>query len=254
LKQNWGLPSKRKKEAFILKKKHIPWAVILTVLLIDQVSKLLVKTHMTLGESISVLGNWFYLHFTENYGMAFGLEFSGEYGKLVLSLFRIIALIFIGWYTHKLIKKDAPAGLLICMGLIFAGALGNIIDSAFYGLIFSESYFSQAATLFPEGGGYGTFLHGKVVDMFYFPVIRGYYPSWFPIWPGQEFVFFRPVFNVADASITLGVFTLLVFQKRLFAFEHLGQDEVETEGQAEEVVPQAPAESLEEDLLKGQAS
>lgn len=237
-----------------MKKKHIPWVIILLVLLIDQVSKILVKTQMTLGESIPLLGNRAYIHFTENYGMAFGLEFSGEYGKLALSLFRIIALIFIGWYTHKLIKKDAPAGLLVCMGLIFAGAMGNIIDSAIYGLIFSESYFSQVATMFPEGGGYGTFLHGKVVDMFYFPVLRGYYPEWFPFWADREFIFFRPVFNVADASITLGVFSLLIFQKRLFAFEHTGQEIKETQKQSEDVGSSAPAESVVEDIHQEPAS
>lgn len=237
-----------------MKKKHIPWLVILTVLLVDQVSKFVVKTQMTLGESIPVVGNWFYLHFTENYGMAFGLEFSGEYGKLALSLFRIVALVFIGWYTHKLIKKDAPAGLLVCMGLIFAGAMGNIIDSAFYSLIFSESYFGQVATLFPEGGGYGTFLHGKVVDMFYFPVLRGFYPSWFPFWAGQEFVFFRPVFNVADASITLGVFTLLIFQKRLFAFEHEETKKEENKDKTEETPVDTPAEIVAADLPEEQAN
>lgn len=209
---------------------------------------------MALGESIPMLGNWFYLHFTENNGMAFGLEFSGEYGKLALSLFRIIALIFIGWYTLKLVKKDAPAGLLICMGLIFAGALGNIIDSAFYGMIFSESYFSQVATIFPEGGGYGTFLHGKVVDMFYFPILRGFYPLWFPFWPGQEFIFFRPVFNVADASITLGVFSLLIFQKRLFAFEHQEAAAVNTEKPEEKFATEIPEEPVQEDLKEEQAS
>ena len=233
-----------------MKKKHIPWLVILSVLLVDQVSKFVVKTQMTLGESIPVLGNWFYLHFTENYGMAFGLEFSGEYGKLALSLFRIIALVFIGWYTYKLIKKDAPAGLLVCMGLIFAGAMGNIIDSAVYSLIFSESYFGQAATLFPEGGGYGTFLHGKVVDMFYFPVIRGFYPSWFPFWAGQEFIFFRPVFNVADASITIGVFTMLIFQKRFFAFEHQEQEKEEREDDKEKDAVEPLSEPVSEELPK----
>ncbi len=223
-----------------MKKKHIPWIVILLVLLIDQTLKILIKTNMTLGQSIPVLGNWFYLHFTENYGMAFGLEFSGEYGKLALSLFRIIALVFIGWYIHKLVKKDAPAGLLICMGMIFAGALGNIIDSAFYGLIFSESFFYQTAQMFPEGGGYATFLHGKVVDMFYFPIIRGFFPQWFPFWGGQEFVFFRPVFNVADAAITLGVFTMLIFQKRFFAFEKLQDLHIDTGLQKKEAATSQP--------------
>ncbi len=202
-----------------MKKKHIPWLVVFLVLVLDQVSKILVKTNMTLGESIPVFGNWFIIHFTENYGMAFGLEFAGEQGKLFLSLFRITAVGFIGWYLVRLIKKNAPTGLIICISLILAGATGNIIDSAFYGLIFSESYFNEVARFMPEEGGYAPFLHGKVVDMLYFPVIRGFFPSWFPFWGNQEFIFFRPVFNVADSAITIGVLTLLIFQKRFFAFE-----------------------------------
>ncbi len=190
--------------------------IIPAVLLIDQVSKVIVKTSMTLGQSIPVLGDWFILHFTENYGMAFGLEFSGEYGKLILSLFRIIAVIFIGWYIARLIKQNAHTGLIVCVSLIMAGAIGNIIDSSFYGLIFSESYFNKAAVFMPEGGGYGSFLHGKVVDMLYFPVIQGFFPEWMPWVGGQHFVFFRPVFNLADTSITIGVFALIIFQKRFF--------------------------------------
>jgi len=199
-----------------LKKKHIPWIVILGVLLIDQVSKILVKTNMTLGQSIPLLGDWFILHFTENYGMAFGMQFSGEYGKLALSLFRILAVFFIGFYLGRLTLRGAHTGLIVCVSLIMAGALGNIIDSTLYGLVFSESYFNQVATMFPEGGGYGSFLHGKVVDMLYFPVIKGTFPAWFPIWADQPFIFFRPVFNLADAAITIGVFALLVFQAKFF--------------------------------------
>ncbi len=150
----------------------------------DQVSKVLVKTNMTLGESIPVLGNWFIIHFTENYGMAFGMEFSGEYGKLFLSLFRIVAVAFIGWYLYRLVGKRAHKGLIVCVSLIFAGALGNIIDSAFYGMLFNESH-GQVAQFLPEEGGYGTFLHGKVVDMLHFPVITGTFPSWIPIWGDQ---------------------------------------------------------------------
>lgn len=190
--------------------------IIPAVLLLDQISKVIVKTTMTLGQSIPVFGDWFILHFTENYGMAFGLEFSGEYGKLILSLFRIVAVIFIGWYIARLIKQNAHAGLITCVSLIMAGALGNIIDSSFYGLIFSESYFNKAAVFMPEGGGYGSFLHGKVVDMLYFPVIQGFFPEWIPWIGGQHFVFFRPVFNLADSSITIGVLVLIIFQKRFF--------------------------------------
>jgi signal peptidase II len=203
-----------------LKKSHLPWIIVFLILLIDQVSKVIIKTSMTLGQDIPVFGEWFYIYFIENEGMAFGMQFSGEYGKLILSIFRIIAVVFIGWYIHKLLKQNAHTGLIVCISMIMAGALGNIIDSAFYGLIFSESSFIEPAVFMPEGGGYGTFLHGKVVDMFYFPILKGNFPSWFPIWGGESFLFFRPVFNVADSVITTGVFVLLIFQKRFFAFEH----------------------------------
>jgi len=170
---------------------------------------------MALGDEIPVLGDWFLLHFTENKGMAFGLELSGKWGKLILSLFRIVAIGIIGWYLVKIIHRKEKTGLIISISLILAGAIGNMIDSAFYGLIFSESY-HQAATVFPEGGGYATFLHGKVVDMLYFPLFRGTYPEWLPFLGGESFSFFRPVFNIADSAITIGVFVLLVFQKRFF--------------------------------------
>ncbi len=204
----------------VLKKKHIPWLIILLVLLVDQVLKVLIKTNMTLGQSIPVFGNWFIIHFTENVGMAFGIEIAGNYGKLMLSIFRLIAVVFIGFYLAQIVKKDASTGLIVSVSLIMAGALGNIIDSAFYGMVFSESYFNQIAVAFPEGGGYATFLHGKVVDMFYFPLIKCDLPSWLPFWGGQEFIFFRPVFNVADSAITTGVAILLVFQRRFFTTTH----------------------------------
>ena len=171
---------------------------------------------MTLGEGIPVFGNWFILHFTENEGMAFGMRFGGSFGKLILSIFRIIAVAGIGWYLIHIIKQGAKAGLIICISLIFAGALGNIIDSAFYGLIFSESKFHEVATLMPADGGYGSFLHGKVVDMLYFPLINGTYPSWVPVWGGSQFIFFRPVFNIADSAITVGVISLILFQRKFF--------------------------------------
>lgn len=174
---------------------------------------------MKLGDSISVLGDWFFIHFIENEGMAFGLQFGGDYGKLILSLFRILAVVFIGWYIHKLILQKAHRGLIVCISLIMAGALGNIIDSAFYGMLFSASTPFSTAEFLPKAGGYAAFLHGKVVDMLYFPVIDGYFPKWFPFWGGDYFIFFRPVFNVADAAITMGVLTLLVFQKKFFTFQ-----------------------------------
>ncbi len=204
---------------FTLKRKYIPWLVVLGIVTLDQFSKILVKTTMNLGQSIHVLGDWFILHFTENPGMAFGLELPFSNGKLILTTVRIIALIFIGWYIVKVLKKGAPVGLLICLGMIFAGALGNIIDSAFYGVVFSESHFSQPAVALPDGGGYAPLFHGKVVDMLYFPIIQGTYPQWFPFWGGEPFIFFSPVFNLADASITTAIFAIVIFQKRFFAFE-----------------------------------
>jgi signal peptidase II len=190
--------------------------IIFFVLIADQILKIWIKTHMTLGEGIPVFGNWFILHFTENEGMAFGMRFGGSFGKLILSIFRIIAVAGIGWYLIHIIKQGAKTGLVICISLIFAGALGNIIDSAFYGMIFSESKFHEVATMFPPEGGYGTFLHGKVVDMLYFPLIKGIYPSWIPVWGGSQFIFFRPVFNIADSSITVGVISLILFQRKFF--------------------------------------
>ncbi len=199
-----------------LKRKHIPWIVIPAILIIDQVTKIVVKTTMTLGQSIPVFGDWFFIHFTENPGMAFGMEFSGEYGKLILSIFRIIAVVFIGYYLFHQIKRSAHPGLILCISLIIAGALGNIIDSAFYGLVFSESFLHKPAVFLPEGGGYESFLHGKVVDMLYFPIIEGRFPEWLPFKGGEQFTFFRPVFNIADSAITIGVFMLIIFQKRFF--------------------------------------
>lgn len=187
------------------------------MLILDQVLKIWIKTHMTIGQEIHVAGNWFILHFTENEGMAFGYTFGGSAGKLILSIFRIIAVIVIGIYIHRLKKKSPHPGLIISFSLIMAGALGNIIDSAFYGLIFNASSYHSVATLFPPGGGYSSFLHGKVVDMLYFPVIETSLPNWFPIWGGEPFTFFRPVFNIADSSITTGVLLLLIFQKKFFA-------------------------------------
>lgn len=169
---------------------------------------------MSLGDEIQLLGNRGMLHFTENIGMAFGIQLAGEYGKLILSIFRIVAVIFLLWYINQLVKKNVSFGAIFSFSLITAGALGNIIDSAFYGMIFSESTPFCPAEMFPADGGYATFLHGKVVDMFYFPLLQGTYPDWFPFWKGQEFIFFRPVFNIADSSITIGVLSLLLFQQK----------------------------------------
>ena len=198
-----------------MKQFGLPALVIVLILIIDQVLKIWIKTHMMLGEEISVLGNWFIIHFTENNGMAFGLEFAGSFGKVFLSIFRIIAVFAIGWYIYKLIKENAPTGLTFSISLVMAGALGNIFDSAFYGMIFNDSY-GQVASLFPAEGGYSSFLHGRVVDMFYFPIINTHFPDWFPFWANDHVIFFRPVFNIADSSITVGVSIMLIFQKRFF--------------------------------------
>jgi len=189
--------------------------LILLILFVDQVLKIWVKTHMEIGQEIHIFGNFGLLHFIENNGMAFGMEMGGRPGKFILSIFRIIAIFGIGWFLSSLIKKKANLGLILAVSAILAGAIGNIIDSAFYGIIFSES-FNQPAVLFPPDGGYSSFLHGRVVDMFYFPLINSHWPDWSPIKPGESFVFFRPVFNIADSSITCGVISIILFQKRMF--------------------------------------
>lgn len=196
-----------------------PVGLILAVLLIDQLSKFWIKLNMTLGQEFRIMGDWFIIHFTENNGMAFGMEFGGEFGKLALSLFRILAVVLIGYGLHYMVKHKYNQGFILCVGLILAGALGNIIDSTFYGVIFSESSWYDKAVFLPESGGYSSFFHGKVVDMLYFPIIQGNFPSWVPIWGGEDFLFFRPVFNIADTAITLGVVLILIFQKKYFQEE-----------------------------------
>ncbi|MCE2495171.1 MAG: lipoprotein signal peptidase [Flavobacteriales bacterium] len=191
------------------------YLIIAAVLLIDQIVKVYIKTNFYLGEEIRVF-DWWRIHFTENNGMAFGLEFGGVWGKLALSLFRIGAVIAIGYYLKSLIDKGAKGIVVVAFSLIMAGALGNIIDSAFYGLLFGESY-GQVAAFLPDGGGYAGFLQGRVVDMLYFPIWKGYLPDWLPFWGGDYFVFFRPVFNIADSAISIGVALLILFQKQAFS-------------------------------------
>ena len=193
------------------------FVVMFIVLLFDQVLKIWVKTNMSLGQEIPVIGKWFNLLFIENEGMAFGWLGSGGIVKLVLSLFRIVAVVVLFIIIFRLSKRNIKFGVLFGLSLITAGAMGNIIDSVFYGRIFSESSFTQVATLFPDGGGYAGWLHGRVVDMLYFPIIdiAKENATWLPNFffgPDGHFIFFRPIFNFADAAITIGVFYMLLFQ------------------------------------------
>jgi signal peptidase II len=194
------------------------------ILLADQVLKIWVKTHMPLDGNIAIFGEWFNIHFTENPGMAFGMEFGGPAGKIILVIFRIVMAAAILWYIPKMILKGASTGLIMGAAGICAGALGNIIDCAFYGMIFDTgTVFSPGFERYVGYAGvsqlslhehYSSFLHGCVVDMFYFPIIKTTYPEWLPFKGGQEFIFFRPIFNVADAAISVSIFYLVLFQRK----------------------------------------
>lgn len=188
------------------------WLIVIGLILIDQIVKISVKTTMTLGESHNVLGTWFRWCFIENEGAAFGMALGGDYGKLALSLFRLVAIGALVWFIGSLRRKEAPVGVLVGFAMILAGAIGNMIDSAFYGMIFSESTFTSVAQFLPEGGGYAPLLHGKVVDMLYFPLFH--FPDWMPLVGGE--LFFSPVFNFADSYITIAVFYLIIFHWKYF--------------------------------------
>ena len=207
-----------------------PLIVIFIILLIEQIVKFWIKLNFTLGEELFLIGDWCRLHFIENEGMAFGMSFGEEVGKLILTLFRIVAATLIFFYLRKLVIKKENKLVIYAFTLIFAGAVGNIIDSLFYGLIFSESTFFTTAQLFPESGGYAPLCLGKVVDMFYFPLIDTTLPQWIPFVGGNHFEFFNAIFNVADIAITVGVGLLVVSvfvlnnKKKTVSFEEIEQD------------------------------
>lgn len=199
----------------MLKKYRLPIITVFTVLLIDQCIKLYIKANYPIGE-VHRFFDWCRITFTENPGMAWGLEFGGDYGKLALSLFRVVAVVAGAFYIKKIVNEGEHKGFIICVSLILAGALGNILDSAFYGLLFGESTEYSVAQFMPAEGGYTGFLQGHVVDMFYFPIYEGNFPEWFPIWGGEHFEFFNAIFNFADMAISFGVGIILVFQTYFF--------------------------------------
>ncbi|WP_010135634.1 lipoprotein signal peptidase, partial [Ochrovirga pacifica] len=192
--------------------------IIILVLLIDQISKVYIKTNFRLGEEVYVF-DWFRIHFIENNGAAWGTELGGKTGKLILTLFRLCAIVGIGYWLHKSIKEKAHNLLIIAVSLIFTGALGNIIDSVFYGILFTDSYGQLA--IYDPANAYGELFHGKVVDMLYFPIWEGTLPNWLPIMGGQNFTFFNAIFNIADSAISIGVMLLLFFSKTIFPKKYL---------------------------------
>ena len=186
----------------------------LSLVIADQILKFWIKTNMFLGQEFKIF-DWFIIHFTENNGMAFGLEFGGDTGKIMLSLFRIVVVLWGIYYVNELSKRALPNGVLVSLGLVIGGAIGNIIDGVFYGVLFNDSY-NQIAEFLPATGGYESLLKGRVVDMFYFPLINTHLPDWLPVFANKHFIFFRPVFNLADAGISVGMILLILFYRKHF--------------------------------------
>lgn len=208
----------------------------MVILIIDQASKIYIKTNFYYHEMVPIFGlDWAYLHFVENNGAAFGLSLGGEWGKLALTTFRIITVSVLAYFINMLMKRNENTGMIMALSLVFAGAIGNIIDSVFYGVIFSESGYTPAgvAQFMPPDGGYSSLFHGKVVDMLYFPMIDTHWPEWVPVLGGDSFQFFRPVFNVADSSIFVGMVILLIFYRDFFSGNITNQEEKDDSRQPE---------------------
>ncbi len=214
-----------------MKIRHVTF-IILLIVIADQALKLWIKTHYHLNEYHHVIGSGFQLYFVENPGMAYGWKFGGNWGKMVLTVFRMGAVVFGTWYIGKIIKEKYHRGFIVCASLVYAGALGNLVDSSFYGMIFDKGmildpvinrYTDYEGLATFSSKGYASFLHGNVVDMLHFPLIDTYLPKWVPFFGGDKFVFFSPIFNIADASITTGVISILVFQKRFFKDRNSGE-------------------------------